>query len=135
MTASDFVLGVTHSAAVLNGGRLGINADAYKETHAAYASVFSQLEDMADDEGLKLHFRIRPHKIHGDSQTLESEFSRLIGTQLLESWTRDPILTYDSENLGETLTPTLPGSPEMYNTLGLSLLRELGLAPPAAEAK
>lgn len=126
MTASDFVLGVTHSAAVLKGGRIGLNlGNDWRTTHTAYASVFDELEQSADEKNIALRFRIRPHYMHGDSQELNKQLSLLLSRQLLESWTQDPILTYDAENLGADVLSELPGTPDLYEQLGKSLLEKL----------
>lgn len=120
------MLGVTHSAAVLNGGRIGLNfGNDRRATHAAYASVFDELEQSADEKNIAIRFRIRPHPIHGDSPELDKQVSQLLGRQLLESWTQDPILTYNAANLGPDILAELPEAPDLYEQLGKSLLKNL----------
>lgn len=87
--------------------------------------VFSVLEELADDFQVELGFRIRPHRVHGDSTTVRDAISVLVQSRLasLDNPQYQHLRVNLSEQEADRLLNSLPGGPPLYRRLATEFLQ------------
>jgi hypothetical protein len=67
LTANDFFLGLFSALKLRGQEAFSIRADRFD---AAIKEIYDRLESSSEAEHLDLRFRVRPHSVYGDSQTV-----------------------------------------------------------------
>jgi hypothetical protein len=80
LTADEFFTGLFAALALRGRSTISIRGDRFDRL---LADVFGELRDRAIDDNIDLRFRIRPHRIHGDSPTVRSAISAATQADLI----------------------------------------------------
>src|SRR4051794_32422125 len=67
LTVNDFFLGLFATLRLRGQSAISIRGDRFD---AVIKDLYEELERRAADENLDLRFRIRPHRMYGDSETV-----------------------------------------------------------------
>lgn len=117
MIAGDFVRGVLLHLARRNGGRYPYDVNEIR-LHTAFKAAYDALVERAEQEGVNVRFSIMPDRMHGVSETLNTELSYLLYTQEAYGYGSYVHLVYDADGpIAEVTEEHLPGSSELYEHL------------------
>jgi hypothetical protein len=81
--------------------------------------VYDKLAERAEDEDVRLRFRINPHPIHRDSLTIQGALSRAAQRDLISFDNpeyQDIRIKLDADEAGQILE-SLPGGADLYRRL------------------
>ena len=126
---SDFITGVLAALALKNLAPVSLRGNRLDQ---AFGRLYEDLKREANEEGFSLRFRIVPHQLHGNSETLH---------QALYDAAKRDLISLDNpefQDLRLKIQPdeamyyfnTITGKPEMYKKLAdmfLKHYREVGL--------
>jgi hypothetical protein len=131
MTAVDFMTGILAGLALRGERVLDLNDTRVDE---AFAAVYQEALDRADEKDLDVDFQIIPDSIHGDSTVVQDAIREAVAARLVNrinpSFRRIRI-TIDPA-WAEALTADLPGGGELYRNLAARfLLHYRGTSVPA----
>lgn len=116
MTADDFFAGLFAALARRGLTSFSIRVDQFDPV---VKRVFDRLSARAESEHLNLRFRIRPHRVHRDSLTIQSSLARAAQRDIIsfDNPEYQDIRIKLASDEAERILNKLPGSARVYEEL------------------
>lgn len=116
LTADDFLTGVFSALSLKEWRTISLKQDRFDN---ALAHVFETLKAVASERGVELRFRIKLHRIHGDSQTIRDAITSAVQRDLisLDNPEFQNVRLKIVKNEAEDYLDSVPGGQELFMQL------------------
>jgi len=116
MTADDFFAGLFAALAIRGLRSFSIRVDQFDPV---VKDVYDELAERAESESIQLRFRIKPHRIHHDSLTIQNALARAAQRDVIsfDNPKYQDIRIKLAADEAEGILSSLPGGSELYEWL------------------
>jgi hypothetical protein len=123
LTANDFFLGLFATLRLRGQSAISIRGDRFDSVIKA---LYDELLDRSSDENLDVRFRVRPHRVYGDSDTVRKALRSAAQRRLISFDNPEYLdirIQMDEADAARKLQ-RLPVAPELFDELADQFLRE-----------